>query len=84
MISPSKLSLNDLRDMAHANSREKGFWDECNNQPMDLIARLGLVMTEVAEAIECVRNSDMGSRTRVDGKPEVFSSLFSILAWGLW
>ena len=39
-----------------------------------LVAWLGLVGTEVAEAIECVRSRDMAPRFNDVGKPEGFPS----------
>lgn len=62
-------ALNALRDAAHANSREKGFWDGQSDGihlvPALVIKtipeKLMLIVTEIAEAMECYREGgDLG------------------------
>ena len=49
------MTLNELRDKAHAIAKEKGFW-EGERSVGDLIA---LIHTEASEAFECYRDGDM-------------------------
>ena len=52
-------SISDLVARAHQNSKDKGFWDERYAfDPMHALAALMLIVTEVAEAAEELRNED--------------------------
>lgn len=61
-------ALNELVRSSHENSREKGFWFDCEDDGGGLdraaVARavpekLMLIVTEVAEAMEAVREGDL-------------------------
>lgn len=77
-------ALTELADLAGAISGSKGFHDryrELTSNDDDhegarehLVVKLALIDTEVAEAIEAVRNDDIDDRVREDGKPEGLAS----------
>ncbi len=83
----SSHALNDLALEAFALAESKGWWDGAKRDPVtgdapcreglsmnpvEVTAQLALVVTEVAEAIECVRDDDYTPRENPDrpGKPE--------------
>ena len=52
-------SISDLVARAHQTAQDKGFWDDCSAfDPLRALAALMLVVTEVAEAAEELRNED--------------------------
>lgn len=60
----------------HELAREKGWW-EGTPRPLSaetVAAKLALIHSEVSEALECVRDGEMLTRCRDDGKPEGFPS----------
>lgn len=80
-------TLDELADDAHANSRAHGFWDDHDGHPhvSQIPTKLMLIVTEVAEAMEVVRDAptavedehDYIRKTwyrEADGKPEGFGS----------
>lgn len=67
------MKLQEMQRLAHENSRAKGFWPEKNVDHNAIAVRLALIHSEVSEALEAVRKSDMASR-EVNGKPEGFPS----------
>lgn len=65
-------TLSEVADRAHVTNQAKGFNDGWANKPDQILVKLALVVTEVAEGIECVRDGDMALHYREDGKPEGF------------
>lgn len=71
-----KWTVRDMQEAAHSASKEKGWWPEsdlerASDGDVELIAtKLMLITTEVAEAMEDVRNGHIEPDTRLDGKPE--------------
>lgn len=63
------MTLKEMQIMAHNNAKQKGFWPEDTVDHQAIAVRLGLIHTEVSEAFEAVRNSDIGARCE-GGKPE--------------
>ena len=52
-------AINALCNLAHANARDKGFWDDVNlTDPRHVLSLLALVTTETSEAVEAVRKED--------------------------
>jgi NTP pyrophosphatase (non-canonical NTP hydrolase) len=81
------MKINEMAEAAFAIASSKGWWDfaarpvasgdaPCMHgltmTPVEVTAQLALVVTEAAEAIECVRDGDYGARVSVEkpGKPE--------------
>ena len=60
------MSLNELRDEIHTVACEKGWWDEPRS-PLDCHM---LMVSEIAEATECVRENKPYEYRNEDGKPE--------------
>jgi NTP pyrophosphatase (non-canonical NTP hydrolase) len=64
---PGVQTLNDWRDLIHANAKAKGFWDKERN----FAESLALVHSEVSEALEAWRDGhEPGELWLDDGKPE--------------
>ena len=76
------VTVNEMVKKAHANAVEKGWWPEGELLPpvsgqSDIDRRKSLkslILTEIAEVIECVREGQMETVLRHDGKPEGFPS----------
>lgn len=67
--------MNDYAYQAHQNSKAHGFWEgEDPTDPHVLAAKLCLIHSEVSEALECIRDGQMKTTLRQDGKPEGFPS----------
>jgi NTP pyrophosphatase (non-canonical NTP hydrolase) len=64
------MNLNELRDRAHDNSKKHGFWQGNTN----IGEKLMLIVTEVAEAMECYRENEMYNAKTPEGKPVGFAS----------
>lgn len=68
--------IRDLQDQIHATAREKGWWDDLEDfaerdlLPILFTAKLGLVTTETAEAIEEIRERRIKTWYRSGGKNE--------------
>lgn len=58
--------LTELAIRIHALNKEKGFYD---NPPSDLERHM-LIVSEIAEATECVRKNDQDFYFSPEGKPE--------------
>ncbi len=64
------MDLSELQRMIHTLATEKGWWDDVPRDeagrvqmtPDQLLAKLMLIVSEAAEACECVRNADMDVR----------------------
>lgn len=62
----------------HLNALNKGFWDrevisghvEDLHIPVNLPEKLALIHQEVSEALDCLRDGQMKTTIRKDGKPE--------------
>jgi NTP pyrophosphatase (non-canonical NTP hydrolase) len=73
-------SINDHIREIHATAVEKGWWSDSDiaavrgGDPRHIAASLCLIHSEVSEALECVRDGDMVTTSRFDGKPEGFPS----------
>jgi hypothetical protein len=76
ILEDDKVDLNDLCYKAHHMAAEKGFWDECKEDPgllTNLGAKIALIHAEVSEALEEYRAGHPLDETRIeDGKPEGF------------
>lgn len=70
------LTLKEIQAEAIGNAREKGFHDEDESPPSAIrqIAWMGLVCSEAAEGIECIRKGEPHFHYREDGKPEGLGS----------
>lgn len=68
---PARGALADIGAASHLNAQAKGFYDKCPNlrDPFWLGTRCALVMTEVAEMVEAVRDGNVKGST-TNGKPE--------------
>lgn len=78
------MTINEMVEQAHANSKAKGWWDDCVyvgyatkvvniDRALPLIPQhLMLIVSEAAEALEDYRNGRMSTTIREDGKPEGF------------
>lgn len=66
----------EIFDDCYRLAAAKGWWDGIQRplQPETIAFKLALIHSEVSEALECVRNGEMLSRFRDDGKPEGFPS----------
>jgi NTP pyrophosphatase (non-canonical NTP hydrolase) len=71
--------IQKLQKEIHANAREKGWWPEGDDDTNNIMEKLMLVVTEIAEAAEEHRNYKTGdgiyyspSPDTMDGKPEGF------------
>ncbi len=52
------MTINELQKKAHANSVDKGFWSkEVPGEVPNISEKLMLIVTEVAEACECLRDA---------------------------
>lgn len=61
------MKINELVDKAHKAAREKGWHDGEPRRPLEYHA---LIISEVAEATESVRNGEPAFWTGKNGKPE--------------
>ncbi len=70
------MTLDEIAREAINNARAKGFHDEDESPPSAIrqIAWMGLLCTEAAEAIECIRRGESHFHYRDDGKPEGLAS----------
>ena len=74
------VSIKEMAVQVHANACAKGWWGK--KDPNDVVkptrdkfdSLYGLILTEVAEATECVRDGQHATVVRADGKPEGFPS----------
>ena len=66
------LNLREIQAEAVRNATEKGFHDEDESPPSAIrqIAWMGLLYSEVSEAIDCVIEGTPNSLRQSDGKPE--------------
>ena len=65
------LTLNQLVDRAHKNSKDKGFWDIASDESLVnlteiLIMKMALVHTEVSEGVEAIRDGNLTAEERID------------------
>lgn len=74
------MSLNELAHKIHVNSVKKGFWTDEVPVGWELMAKLLLINSEVAEALEELRNHPLSEYPMpgylcdvITGKPEGFS-----------
>ena len=69
---PKGLTIKELQAQAYTAAKEKGFHDEDEAPPSPVrqVAWMGLLCSEAAEAIECIRNNEPLVHYREDGKPE--------------
>jgi len=70
------MKLLKLSKIIHDTNKSKGFHDNWNSEPEQIIIKLALIMSEASEALECVRDGDMDLRfdEQKGGKPEGFPS----------
>lgn len=75
------ISISSMVYESHATSRSKGWHDEDESPPsaIRIVAWLGLVMSEAAEAIEAVRDGDLGTTWEGDKPTGLPSELADIL-----
>lgn len=66
------MTLNELRDECHAIARSKGWYDGPGER--NIGEQLMLIVTEVAEAMEDLRDEKMTMSVDVAGKPIGFPS----------
>lgn len=64
------MDIADMQRDAHAIARSKGWWDEDRPVPECLM----LIVSEVAEALECYRDGEPMSWYADGGKPEGMAS----------
>ena len=66
-----KVRIRDIQRVAHRIATERGWHDddETPPAPVRLVAWMGLVCSEAAEAMESVREGKMITTYRSDGKP---------------
>ncbi|MDP3908879.1 MAG: hypothetical protein Q8Q14_00670 [Gemmatimonadales bacterium] len=71
-IARSSMTIGELVREAHGTARAKGWHDddETPPDPIRIVAWLGLVCSEAAEAMEDVRLGNMALTFGEDGKPE--------------
>jgi len=67
----SNFELGDIADRARAINAANG-WTVDTSSPIALVAALALITTEVAEAIEDVRDGRSASRRTIEGVPVTF------------
>lgn len=72
-------TLNGVKDLAHKNSKDKGWWDDVEPGDDSVIPeKLMLIVTEVSEAMEDYRNGNMEQQMELqhdgNGKPVGFPS----------
>jgi NTP pyrophosphatase (non-canonical NTP hydrolase) len=76
VLEDDKVDLNDLAYRTHALAVEKGFWDDCKEEPgllTNIASKVALIHAEVTEALEEYRSGHPLDETRIeDGKPEGF------------
>lgn len=76
------LNLREIQAEAVRNATEKGFHDEDESPPSAIrqVAWMGLLYSEVSEAIDCLLDDAFDATIRGDGKPEgLFSELADIV-----
>lgn len=67
-LATAAVGVTDFAKRCHEESKARGWWDKERPVPQDLM----LVVTELAEAMECYRNGQMDRWYSEDGKPEGF------------
>lgn len=66
--------LYELMKTIHSISKEKGFYDKVNQyDPYFIATQISNMHSELSEALECLRDNDLGIRYGVNGKPEGFT-----------
>lgn len=70
------MTLAEIQREAWANAQAKGFHDEDESPPSPIrqIAWMGLICSEAAEGIECIRRDEPHFHYRDDAKPEGLAS----------
>ena len=66
------MNLAEIGAAAHANAKAKGFYEKCPDarHPLWLGTRCMLIVTEVGEMMEAIREGDLTPRIGDKGKPE--------------
>lgn len=66
--------IREWQHRVHTLAVANGWWDRRALCPEGIAAKLALIHSEVSEALECVRDGQMDTTEREDGKPEGFPS----------
>lgn len=66
------MNMEDMILRAHQTSKDKGWWEGVDDPSKEIPAKLMLMVSELAEALEEYRNGNMSTYYQDSGKPEGF------------
>jgi hypothetical protein len=59
---PHSIPINELCWRVHQTARQKGFWNDITGQPIELLGKAMLIVTEVAELAEEFRKEEINKK----------------------